>query len=111
MLEINYSQKRSSKGERLNVFEYWVIPDPRTQRRCGPSLWAAMLCNAAALAAGESEWEAEIDGTAWSQKTFPHQVRCLRWLNEQYDALGADSRDRVDAALKGTGCEMLIGLN
>jgi len=38
-------------------------------------------------------------------------VRCLRWLNEQYDALGADSRDRVDAALKGTGCEMLIGLN
>tara|TARA_B100000925_G_scaffold199948_1_gene151526 strand:+ start:131 stop:343 length:213 start_codon:yes stop_codon:yes gene_type:complete len=70
-----------------------------------------MLCNAAALAAGESEWEAEIDGTAWSQKTFPYQVRCLRWLNEQYDALGADSRDRVDAALKGTGCEMLIGLN
>ncbi|MDC3393452.1 glutathione S-transferase C-terminal domain-containing protein [Luminiphilus sp.] len=72
---------------------------------------SAMLRNAAALAAGESEWEAEIDGTAWRQKTFPYQAKCLRWLNQQYDALSADSRDRVDAALKGTGCERLIGLN
>ncbi|MCX2975380.1 glutathione S-transferase family protein [Halieaceae bacterium IMCC8485] len=71
----------------------------------------AMLRNAAAVAAGESEWETEIDGTAWSQKTFPYQAKCLRWLNEQYDALDADSRDRVDAALKGTGCGRLIGPN
>ena len=71
----------------------------------------AMLRNAAAVAAGESEWEVEIDGTVWGQKTFPYQAKCLRWLNQQYDALSADSRDRVDAALKGTGCERLIGLN
>ena len=71
----------------------------------------AMLRNAAAIAAGESEWETEIDGTTWSQKTFPYQAKCLRWLNQQYDALDVDSRTRVDAALKGTGCERLIFRN
>ena len=71
----------------------------------------AMLRNAAAIAAGESEWETEIDGTTWSQKTFPYQAKCLRWLNQQYDVLDVDSRTRVDAALKGTGCERLIFRN
>jgi glutathione S-transferase len=71
----------------------------------------AMLRNAAAIAAGESVWETEIDGTTWSQKTFPYQAKCLRWLNQQYDALDVDSRTRVDAALKGTGCERLIFRN
>ena len=89
------------------------LPDTLREllKEIGRVYMPAMLRNAAAIAAGESEWETEIDGTTWSQKTFPYQAKCLRWLNQQYDALDVDSRTRVDAALKGTGCERLIFRN
>jgi hypothetical protein len=77
-------------------------------REMGRVYVPAMLCNAAAVAAGEGEWETKIDGTVWTQKTFPYQAKCLRWINEQYTALDADCRKSVDAALKGTGCERLL---
>ena len=77
-------------------------------REMGRVYVPAMLCNAAAVAAGEGEWETKIDGTVWTQKTFPYQAKCLRWVNEQYTALDADCRKSVDAALKGTGCERLL---
>lgn len=68
----------------------------------------AMLANAAAVAAGESEWQTEIDGTVWAQKSFPYQAKCLRWIREQYAALDSDSRGKVDRVLAGTGCESLL---
>ncbi len=68
----------------------------------------AMLANAAALARDEKSWEAEIDGALWTQKTFPYQAKCLRWLHEQYAALDDAAGERVDALLAGTGCEALL---
>ena len=68
----------------------------------------AMLANAAAAEAGEKTWQAEIDGASWEQQTFPYQVKCLGWLREQYAALSGDDRARVDALLRGTGCEALF---
>jgi len=68
----------------------------------------ALLANARALEAGESNWETEIDGSVWTQQTFPYQGKCLRWINERYQALGDDDRLRLDAGLAGTGCEALI---
>jgi len=68
----------------------------------------AMLANVAAVQAGEKQWEAEIDGAQWTQKTFPYQAKCLKWINEQYAALGAGDRARVDRILAGTGCEALL---
>lgn len=68
----------------------------------------ALRANAAAVAAGEKTWEVQIDGASWTQQTFPYQAKCLRWINEEYRALTDAERERVDAALAGTGCEDLL---
>ena len=53
-------------------------------------------------------WEAQIDGATWTQQTFPYQAKCLRWINEQYQALSSPNREKVDKLLAGTGCEAII---
>lgn len=68
----------------------------------------ALLANARAAAAGEKTWRAQIDGANWTQQTFPYQVKCLRWINEEYAALDDAQRAQVDAVLAGTGCEALL---
>jgi glutathione S-transferase len=68
----------------------------------------AMLANAKAVQAGEKTWEAQIDGANWAQQTFPYQAKCLNWINEQYRALSAEDRARVDHTLAGTGCEAML---
>ena len=67
-----------------------------------------LLANAAALVHGEARVECEIDGRKWVQKPFPYQGKCLRWLREQYAALGSGDRSAVSALLAGTGCEALF---
>ena len=68
----------------------------------------ALLANARALAVGEKTWEAQIDGCSWTQQTFPYQAKCLKWINEDYQALSAADRDRVNQLLQGTGCEAML---
>ena len=68
----------------------------------------ALLANAQALEAGEKTWETTIDGATWTQQTFPYQGKCLRWINEKYQALEPEDRQRVDAVLSSTGCEDVI---
>jgi hypothetical protein len=68
----------------------------------------ALLANAKSVAAGEKTWDAEIDGARWTQQTFPYQAKCLKWINEQYHALNAADRARVNAVIAGTGCEALL---
>jgi glutathione S-transferase len=67
-----------------------------------------MLANAHALAAGQAEVHAVVDGQPWVQQAFPYQGKCLAWLQRDYDALSAEARARVDRALAGTGCEALF---
>jgi glutathione S-transferase len=67
-----------------------------------------LLANAAALERGDVRVKCEIDGREWVQKPFPYQGKCLRWLREQYSALGSGDRSAVDALLAGTGCEALF---
>lgn len=68
----------------------------------------AQLANARAVQAGEKTWDSEIDGSPWTQQSFPYQAKCLHWTNERYRALGADDRARVDALLAGTGVEAML---
>ena len=68
----------------------------------------ALLANARAAEAGEKTWEAPIDGARWTQQTFPYQAKCLRWINQQYQALNPGDRTRVDTLLAGTGCEAVL---
>ena len=68
----------------------------------------AQLANARAVQAGQKSWECQIDGAAWTQRTFPYQAKCLKWTNERYRALGAADRASVDALLRGTGVEAML---
>jgi glutathione S-transferase len=68
----------------------------------------AQLANARAVAAGEKNWEAQIDGAQWTQRTFPYQAKCLQWTNERYRALSEAERASVDAMLQGTGVETML---
>ena len=54
------------------------------------------------------EWETEIDGCIWRQKSFPYQAKCLMWINEEYNLLSDIDKVKVNDLLKGTGCEKLI---
>jgi glutathione S-transferase len=69
----------------------------------------ALLANARSVEAGEKTWESQIDGAPWTQQTFSYQAKCLKWINEQYNALRDTDRERVDAVLDGTGCEAILG--
>jgi glutathione S-transferase len=71
----------------------------------------AQLANARAVQAGEKTWEAEIDGSPWTQKTFPYQAKCLQWTNERYQALSGGNRALVDGLLQGTGVETMLSLS
>jgi hypothetical protein len=67
-----------------------------------------LLANAEAVAGGTQEVRCTIDGKPWTQKPFPYQAKCLRWLREEYAALSATDRAAADEALAGSGCEALF---
>jgi glutathione S-transferase len=67
-----------------------------------------MLANARALMSGANVVEAQVDGFAWTQKPFPYQGKCLKWLNEMYGSLDDKDRNTVRNVLDGTGCELLL---
>lgn len=67
-----------------------------------------LIANATAIASGAESVETTIDGLPWTQKPFPYQAKCLRWLREHHDGLADADRARVDEILSGTGCEALF---
>jgi len=67
-----------------------------------------LVANAAAFSSGEKSFETEIDGRPWTQSTFPYQVKCLKWIRDEYAALSGTDRDKVDDIMSGTGCEILM---
>jgi glutathione S-transferase len=67
-----------------------------------------LLANAAAVARGAGQVDCSIDGKPWRQAPFPYQAKCLTALRDQYGALAAAERRVADAALAGTGCEVLF---
>lgn len=62
-----------------------------------------MLANAAAVAGGEAEVTAEVDGEPWTQQPFPYQAKCLAWLRQARDELSPAARAQVDAVLAPAG--------
>jgi glutathione S-transferase len=67
-----------------------------------------LLANARAVQAGAQQVETEIDGQPWVQQAFPYQAKCLMWLREEFAALEPAAQAKVAAALKGSGCEVLL---
>lgn len=92
----------------------WLEPgqihDALRQLLCeiGRGYVPVMLANASALMNGADVVEARVDGSPWTQKPFPYQGKCLKWLNETFASLGNDDRKAVRHILDGTGCELLL---
>ena len=68
----------------------------------------ALIANARALENGNETWETEIDGVNWSQKAFPYQAKCLKWIREEFEILSEGDRAKVIEILDGSGCEILL---
>jgi glutathione S-transferase len=67
-----------------------------------------MVANAKALMSGADEMTCQIEGREYRQGPFGYQGKCLQWLRDDHAALSDSDRERVDAVLAGTGCEMLF---
>ena len=68
----------------------------------------ALLANAAALNRGDKIWEADIDGSLWSQQTFAYQGKCFEWIKGEFKVLSQSDQESVNKLLAGTGCEVLL---
>jgi len=67
-----------------------------------------LLANAKAVMAGAESFDTEIDGRAWTQPTFPYQAKCLKWIRDEFAALGPADQSEVRGLFAGTGCDALI---
>lgn len=68
----------------------------------------ALIANASAIKAGETEMETTIDGRRWIQPVFPYQAKCLGWIREEYESLDHNAQAHVDGLISGSGCEVLV---
>jgi len=68
----------------------------------------ALLANEKASIDQEKTWKAMIDDSNWSQQTFPYQVKCLRWINDEYQKLNDEEKTKVSNFLDKTHCINLI---
>jgi glutathione S-transferase len=67
-----------------------------------------LIANARAAAAGQSDFETEIDGRRWTQPVFPYQAKCLVTLRAARDAMSANARAGLDRLMAGSGCEAIF---
>jgi len=73
-------------------------------RQAGDVYIPFLLANAEALAAGKSSFTFHPNGLHYSQGTFSYQVKCLRWLRDEFAALDGAARERVVPILRDAGC-------
>jgi glutathione S-transferase len=73
-------------------------------RMTGDVYFPFLLANARAFEQGEETFSLTLRGEYYEQGTFKYQVKCLKWLREEYAGLEGNAKERVDAALKETGC-------
>lgn len=67
-----------------------------------------LLANAAAKRAGKAEVECRIQGVRWRQQVFPYQLKCLRWLREEFAALAPADQAWLRPVLDAAGCGALV---
>ena len=70
-----------------------------------------LLGNANAVLAGEKNFTTEIEGKLWSQPSFPYQLKCLRWIREEFYAMTPADQISTRAILEATGLTPLIDSN
>lgn len=68
-----------------------------------------LQANDIAVLAGDTMLNTELDGRPWTQRPFPYQSKCLRWIKEQYRALPEPEMGMLRAQLQQTGIVELLG--
>lgn len=63
-----------------------------------------LKANADAFEAKQKSFSFSALGMRYTQETFKYQVKCLRWLQEEFEALRGESRDRAVLILRESGC-------
>jgi hypothetical protein len=77
-------------------------------REVGTTYLPLLLANAAAKAAGVPTLSCEVLGQRLQQQVFPYQLKCLRWLREQFAALEPADQSWVREQLAAAGCLPLL---
>ena len=92
-------------------FEDWAALAPTLTPLVADQVGALFLpwsvANAAALAAGEDEFDVTLKGQRWTQKPQKYHARSLAALRSRYAEAGED--DELDAILADTGCMPFLG--
>ena len=74
----------------------------------GKTYVPTMLKNEDAFNNGQEKWNTEILDCEWEQRTFPYQVKCLKWIREEFETLKLNEQQRALNLLEETGCDRLI---
>jgi len=89
----------------------WVNPDTPLPAAVTAFLQMAsdvyfpfLLANAGAIEKGQETFSVTLLGEHYQQGAFKYQVKCLRWLREEYAGLKGEAKERTDTVLKETGC-------
>lgn len=99
--------KRMENAEALGDFEDWpalaptLLPLLRDQVAGMFLPWS--VANAAAIAAGEDEFDVTLKGKRWTQKPQKYHARSLAALKAKYAACAGDAA--LDAVLADSGCK------
>jgi hypothetical protein len=111
-------QNKEADNNKLNYFENndngWIdndeIPDSLIElfNEVGKVYIPCLIANAKAFENGDDIWETSIDGSIWKQKTFPYQVKCLKWIKDEFNKLSADNKKHTLRLLAGSGCESIL---
>ena len=106
------------ENNKLNYFEEheygWInkdnIPDSLIEifHEVGKVYIPCLIANAKAYEKGDEIWETSIDGSVWKQKTFPYQVKCLKWIKDEFDKLSAKDKKSTLTLIAGSGCESIL---
>lgn len=67
-----------------------------------------MLANARAVKGKVSSFTLDLEGSSWTQNTFPYQAKCLMWLREEFRALAPDDHAYARKLLSEFGCISLL---
>ena len=63
-----------------------------------------LLANAQAFEQEHPEVRCELNGTSFSQPRFRYQLKCLRWLQEEFSRLPRKAHEFIDPLLHETNC-------
>ncbi len=75
---------------------------PYVKRMCGDLFLPWSEANARALAAGDENYDVELDGRTWTQKPVKYQAKSLGVIREKYAAVV--DKTALDPVLEETGC-------